>query len=375
MQTAGAVAGIAGRLAAAHRLQPGSTRMSSKMSSSLPGPDPLSPDERLPPVEPPRATFILQLFVVPAVIVLAIVLLWLLFSWVVRRGDDPERYFAALQRPGPARWQTASNLATVLRDERHSDFKRNHQAAAHLAQILDQEIDRAATDSAGMKDNALMLREFLCKALGEFYVADPLPVLVKAATTRRSPAEVSVQKAALEAIAVLAQNVRSEDTSAGFTSADLETALETLARDDNPLIRARVAYALGVLDSDRLRSQLVALLGDGNVDVRYNAALALARQGDALAVGVLVEMLGPNQQEALALEEDKAMRAHKRATVLNNALRASVMLAGANRQADLSELEAAVGHLAEADVPRAIQAAARQSLRQMREPAPGRKAL
>jgi hypothetical protein len=44
----------------------------------------------LPPVEPPTATFILQLFLIPLTIVASVVVLWLLFSWMAHMGrDDP----------------------------------------------------------------------------------------------------------------------------------------------------------------------------------------------------------------------------------------------------------------------------------------------
>ena len=43
-------------------------------------------DDLLPPVEPPSAGFIIQLFVVPALIVLVIVSVWFTFSWLVRIG-------------------------------------------------------------------------------------------------------------------------------------------------------------------------------------------------------------------------------------------------------------------------------------------------
>ena len=44
------------------------------MSSNSPPSRGLSPDEALPPVEPPNAGFILQLFIVPGVIVVVVVM-------------------------------------------------------------------------------------------------------------------------------------------------------------------------------------------------------------------------------------------------------------------------------------------------------------
>ena len=81
-------------------------------------------DHGLPPVEPPSARFILQLFVVPAVIVTIIVLVWLLFNWLAQMGSDPTKYVAALRSNSKARWQAAASLADVLNDVRNADLKR-----------------------------------------------------------------------------------------------------------------------------------------------------------------------------------------------------------------------------------------------------------
>ena len=48
----------------------------------------ISPDD-LPPVEPPSAGFLVQLFLVPALIVGIIVCVWLAFHWLAQLGNDP----------------------------------------------------------------------------------------------------------------------------------------------------------------------------------------------------------------------------------------------------------------------------------------------
>jgi hypothetical protein len=50
------------------------------MSYSSPPRDGLSPDDALPPVEPPSAGFIIQLFVVPGIIVVVVVMIWVMFN-------------------------------------------------------------------------------------------------------------------------------------------------------------------------------------------------------------------------------------------------------------------------------------------------------
>jgi len=58
------------------------------MSPSDPESDIAQIPENLPPVEPPSAGFIIQLFVVPGLIVLAIVGVYLLFGKLATVGQD-----------------------------------------------------------------------------------------------------------------------------------------------------------------------------------------------------------------------------------------------------------------------------------------------
>ena len=73
------------------------------------------PDDSLPPVEPPSAGFLVQLFLVPAIIVAIIVCVWLAFHWLAHLGNDPQAYVRTLRRDNEGRWQAALNLANDLR--------------------------------------------------------------------------------------------------------------------------------------------------------------------------------------------------------------------------------------------------------------------
>lgn len=147
----------------------------------------LSPDDALPPVEPPSAGFILQLFIVPGVIVLVVVTIWLMFSWLAQKGNDSDAFVRALSRNNEARWQAAFNLAKELGAERGSKNPKltvDGKLARQLADILDREID-----SGSMDEKPVTLRIFLCLALGEFRVDGGLPTLIKAAQTQRDDKE------------------------------------------------------------------------------------------------------------------------------------------------------------------------------------------
>src|SRR5688500_9574712 len=85
----------------------------------------VSSDELLPPVEPPSAGFIIQLFVIPAIIVAVVVLIWFgMESLARRREQDPAQIVAALRSSNQARFQQAKELADMLRlPERYPELK------------------------------------------------------------------------------------------------------------------------------------------------------------------------------------------------------------------------------------------------------------
>ncbi|MCI0492565.1 MAG: hypothetical protein L0Z07_06490, partial [Planctomycetes bacterium] len=205
--------------------------------SAADGPRPLTSEDLLPPVEPPNAGFILQLFVVPALIVLVIVAIWVMFNWLVHRtAMRPEELIQGMQQgPRVARWQRASELADMLRNERFAEFKRDANAATQLARILDRE-NESAGQAGGIDQGDVMLRYFLARALGEFEVHEGVDVLLETARTNRDPAEQLVRHGALEAIAVRTYNLSQLDPPRELAHPELESTLFELARDEDPLI-------------------------------------------------------------------------------------------------------------------------------------------
>jgi hypothetical protein len=321
----------------------------------------ISPDDTLPPVEPPSAGFIVQLFVVPGVIVTVIVLVWLLFTWIARGADDPQQYLTSLERGGPSRWQAAANLADALRDGRHTEFRNNREAAAQLVALLDRELDRDADDGA-LDEKPITLRIFLCRALGEFQVDTGLEVLIKASGVQRNDEEIHVRRAAIAAIAVLADNLSKADPPQKLDTPELYEALGRLAEDEEDMIREAAAFTLGLVGGERSQSELQTLLRDPVPNVRYNAATALARSGRAESLPVLAEMLAADQTAALETEGDPARRPYKRLEIARSALRATRDLARANPAADLSSLTAAIEALAGSDLDGQIVVDAKETL-------------
>lgn len=309
-------------------------------------------DELLPPITPPSGRFIVQLFVVPAVIVTVIVLLWLLVAGVVlRRSGNPQELIQSLSGSSGERWQSAQQLADMLRDERYDSFKENEAAARQLAQIIERELGQAGNgERLSEKDVTLLM--FVARALGEFRVDVGLPALLTAARLEAGQDDelMHVRRAAIQAIAVLTSNMRERDP--GWTGEDfaLEEQLLELAASEERLVRSETAFALGVLGTEAALEKLADLTHDPYADARYNAANALARHGDLRAVDTLAEMLDPAEMAGLKYEDDRPIyQFHKRGTILLNALASTERLAKAHPGADYGELVRPLRQLVAAD--------------------------
>ena len=327
-------------------------------------PPSLSPDELLPPVEAPNAGFILQLFLVPMMIVTAVVVVVLLFNWLAHMGTGPEQIIKQLEasssdRFNPGEWQKAVTLANMLNSPRYAALKRDATQAERLARVLLRQLD-----DGGMDEDQIDLRYFLCQAVGQFQVSESIAVLIEAARLERDAREIKVRRAAIHAVARLAEHVdvRSLQENKELISTLGAAATERSSdRLDETRQRARLrysaAFALGVIGGRKSLDHLAAMLDDPDPNARYNAAGGLARHGDDRGVSVLVEMLEPDNEEAVKFEEEEeeSARLRKRGDVFRNALRAAGELARKNDSADLTSLAEAVERLRNADVPALIR--------------------
>lgn len=286
---------------------------------------PINPDDSLPPVEPPSAAFLVQLFLVPGVIVAIIVCVWLAFHWLAHLGNDPQAYVRTLRRANEGRWQAALNLANDLRGPNGSGLKADVKLASELGSILDDEVGSGRTG-----EQSETLRLYLCRALGEFSVPEAAPALVRRVNANDDD---PATQAAIEAIAVLATNLQNAGRS--FENRDdVVAAVLAATTSANSRVRDACGFTLGVLGGERSIDGLLRLVGDPSADVRSNAALGLARLGQPDAYDTLSEMLA---LEDVYLDEktpDDKMQSerYKRALVVVNALRGITMLIDATNE-------------------------------------------
>ncbi len=91
-----------------------------------------APEDNLPPVQPPSAGFLVQLFVVPMVIVVVIVMVCLMFNWLAHLGTQPRDLANDLARLNAGSWQKALTIANMLTDRRNQELRQDQQLAATI---------------------------------------------------------------------------------------------------------------------------------------------------------------------------------------------------------------------------------------------------
>ena len=287
---------------------------------------PINPDDSLPPVEPPSAAFLVQLFLVPGIIVAIIVCVWLSFHWLAHLGNDPQAYVRTLRRANEGRWQAALNLANDLRGPNGSGLKADIKLASELGSILDDEVDSGRTG-----EQSETLRLYLCRALGEFTVPEAAPALVRRVNENDDD---PTTQAAIEALAVLATNLQNASRSLENKD-DVVAAVLATSTSTNSRVRDACGFTLGVLGGEKSIEGLYRLMGDPSADVRSNAALGLARLGQTDAYETLSEMLSLEdiQLDETVLDDKTQSERYKRALVVVNALRGVTMLIDTTKQA------------------------------------------
>jgi HEAT repeat protein len=285
---------------------------------------PLSADDALPPVEPPSAAFLVQLFLVPGLIVSIIVCVWLAFHWLAHLGNDPQAYVRTLQRANEGRWQAALNLANDLRGPGSAALKQDEPLARELGRILSEEVV-----SGRSGEQSETLRVYLCRALGEFAVPAAAAPLVERIADASDP---QTARAAVEALAVLQANLVAAGRDFADPAAVAAAVIAASQSDDAPL-QSAAAFTLGVLGGEAAVERLLTLAGATNDDVRFNAALGLARQGRTEAYEGLGEMLAlPDTAPGPGDNAAAQSRRYKRALVVVNALRGVALLVDATHE-------------------------------------------
>jgi HEAT repeat protein len=323
-------------------------------------------DDILPPVTPPTAGFLLQLFLIPLIIVAIIVMVWLMFSWLAHMGGDPRDLVRKLQKGDEASWQAAGTLANMLRDPQQKHLKYDQDLAKALGDVLKKQLPEAQTD-----ENQIKLCMFLCRALGEFSTPEAAPALIEAAKSESVAS--TVRREAISALALLASNLgpkefrKNEKALAAIQTAAALRGGDGDDRKSRAELRSSAAFALGVIGGDESLGRLARMLDDADANVRYNAATGLARHGDDRAIPVLVEMLDPANDDAVGDEESDSGRVWKQGLVNINGVRGAEMLAEKNEAANMKPLEEALEKLVKSSGPTRVRNEAREAILRIKD--------
>ncbi|GIW89176.1 MAG: hypothetical protein KatS3mg108_3500 [Isosphaeraceae bacterium] len=330
---------------------------------SEPTPRPTTPDE-LPPVDPPSARFILQLFVIPFVVVVILVCLLLivygLFGRLATGGRDALPLVQAIRSENEnRRWRAAYELASLIYNE--PKLARDSALLSSLGGLLHDELQKP------VNRKSTEVAQYLALALGSFdpipevlaaASVDPVSVLLEALDDSAPP---PVRTAAAQGLSRLAaRSPRPLDASR------IAPALAAATADPDPALRQNAAYALGYFDDPRGREALIRASADPNRFVRYNAAAALARLGDPAAIDVLREVLStPDLLAALKADNpERASEAAGRAEAIQTEALLSLQSAPPSARDHLVEaLRPLLLELSQAPSPRSIQIEARALLK------------
>lgn len=244
--------------------------------------------EELPPVQPPSAGFIAQLFLVPGLIVVAIVAVWLLVSKMASVEQDWRSLVNDIQSPQDhIRSRGIFGLAQQLLAEQSSTspgqkLRDNPEIARQLSDYLIKELKRPNGDEASVKQQAILAR-----TLGLFHLPDiVLPALSKATGPEY---ELEVRQNALGSIAVIAG--RALEGKQPLNLELVQPAVLEASSDPAPLVRQLASFTLGLLPGDVSRKRLEVLLSDADQSTRINAAIGLARQDSTAGFGVFRSVL------------------------------------------------------------------------------------
>jgi HEAT repeat protein len=275
----------------------------------------------------------IQFFLIPLAVVGATVLGYMGFRALVADARTPQDYVNEVRFGGSnRRWPAAYELSRLLSDPKV-------RADRALAPALVQAFEESASDDDPR------VRRYLALALGR--LDPPLsPAAVKALTKAISDPDAETRISAIWALG---------------TSGDQAVipTLVPLFQSPDGGIRKMVVYALGALPGDTQDETLKTALEDALPDVRWNAAVALARHGKLEGVPVLRQMM---DRESVARIVKRDVRVDEDQDPI-----ADVMISGLRAAAVLKEssLKPAVEALSHDDRSLRVRQAALEALKVM----------
>jgi len=215
----------------------------------------------------------IQFFLIPLAVVVAVVLVYGGFRWLLNDERTPQEYLSDIRVGGrERRWPAAFELSRLMADP-------EVQASEPS---LGPALVRAFVES---ENDDPRVRRYLAMAVGQLTVPpeDAGARLVDALNDPETETRISV----IWALGSLGDSSVVPELAKMYTS-------------DDAGVRKMTVYALGALPGDEQIATLRTALNDSVPDVQWNAAVALARHGNAQGVGILGRMLDRDYVERVA---------------------------------------------------------------------------
>lgn len=247
-------------------------------TTALPGEDRQEEAEEASPLR-----IALGFFLVPLLIVIGGVAVFTLFGLVAHEDKSVDDYLAEVTGGGINEpWQGALRLANKLQQDE------SLQGDAATARRISSALEHPNAENADV-------RKFLVLALGR--VGHPDSPTVLAGFLEDDEADVRLH--ALWGIG----NIGPPAATAVAPS------VAGVLDDEDVGVRAYAAYVLGTLENAEVSSELQVALNDPAAQVRWNAAVALARLGDDTGLGELETMLDRERITELTELNDRQQQA------------------------------------------------------------------
>lgn len=287
-------------------------------SDAAPGPGPTQTD---PPQDVPRSRLITQFVVFPLAIVLVGVSIYLFLGILTSDSRSASDYLDTIRRGGiNSRWQAAYELVKVLAVEQR-EGTRDPRFADEIVRVFETSVD-----------DDPRVRRYLARAME---MVDS-PAVVAALIGALEDPDEETRLYAIHSLGGLRATASVPD-------------LLRYAEAEDAGFRKAAVYALGQMDDPRVVDPLKVALNDRVPDVRWNAALQLARRGDGAGETVLAEMMHRPFLESVEMTEDQ------RVTAMVYAVRAAGAL-------ELGALKDQVRSLREGDPSLKVRQAAIEAL-------------
>jgi len=273
-----------------------------------------------------------QFFLIPLAVVALTVMVYVGFRSLLADDRTAEDYLTEIRNGGTnRRWPAAYELSRMMAEPK---VRADPRLGPALVKALEES-----------KDGDPRVRRYLALALGR--LDPPLPAAAVAGLTRTL--DDADSEARISAIWALGSS----------GDASVVPRLQPLYESPDAGIRKMVVYALGALPGDAQILTLRTALQDSAADVRWNAAVALARHGSHEGVSVLGQMLDRSYLEQTIKRDVRQDE--------NEDPIADVLISGLRAAAALRDqtLKPSVASLSRQDRSMKVRQAAMEALREM----------